>query len=119
MIKNSIRLSPKHGANPSILHCVCCGKDYGIAMLGKLKNDEEAPRDIQQGLCNDCKGVIDKGGVMFIEVRDGETGDNPYRTGRIIGVSKEFKERNEIQHPVNYMEHSLFEQLFGNANFSK
>lgn len=119
MTKNSIKLSPKHGVNPSILHCVCCGKDYGIAMLGKLKNDEEAPRDIQQGLCNDCKGVIDKGGVMFIEVKDGETGSNPYRTGRIIGVSKEFKERNKIQHPIGYMEHSLFEQLFGNANFSK
>lgn len=43
MAKDSIKLSPKHGVNPSILHCICCGKDYGIAMLGKLKGDKEAP----------------------------------------------------------------------------
>lgn len=119
MAKDSITLSPKHGMNPSILHCVCCGKDYGIAMLGRLKEDKEAPRDISQGLCNDCQGVIDQGGCMFIEVRDGEKGDNPYRTGRIIGVSKEFKERNKIEHSLNYMEYSLFNKLFGQATFSK
>lgn len=30
---------------------------------------------------------------MIIEVRDGESGNNPYRTGRIIGITKEAKER--------------------------
>lgn len=53
MAKDSIKLSPKHGVNPSILHCICCGKDYGIAMLGKLKGDKEAPKDLYQGLCKD------------------------------------------------------------------
>ena len=42
MTKNSITLSPKHGVNPSVLCCICCGKDYGVAMLGKLKGDKEA-----------------------------------------------------------------------------
>lgn len=119
MTKNSIKLSSKHGVNPSVLHCECCGEEYGVALLGKLKGDEEAPRDIFQGLCNSCKSVIDNGGILFIEVRDGEKGDNPYRTGRIVGVSKDFKEKNEIKHPVNYMEHTLFEQLFGHADLSK
>ena len=41
--EGSILLSPKHGANPSVARCICCGKDYGVALLGKLKNDEEAP----------------------------------------------------------------------------
>lgn len=113
MKKNSIIFSPKHGVNPSILHCICCGKVYGVAMLGRLKGDKEAPKDIYQGLCDDCHGVINKGGVMIIEVKDGETGDNPYRTGRIIGVSKDFKERNHIEHSIMYMEHSPFEELFG------
>lgn len=119
MTKNSIKLSPKHGVNPSVLHCICCGKDYGVAMLGKLKGDKEAPRDIYQGLCNQCQGVIDQGGCMFIEVADGEHGDNPYRTGRIVGVSKDFKERNGIKNPISYMEHTQFSQLFGKVNFSK
>lgn len=115
MTKESIKLSPKHGVNPSILHCECCGEEYGVALLGRLKGDEEAPRDIFQGLCNSCKSVIDNGGVMIIEVRDGEKGDNPYRTGRIVGVSKDFKEKNEIQDSINYMGHTLFEKLFGQA----
>lgn len=115
---SSIKVSPKHGVNPSILHCVCCGKEYGIAMLGKLKKDAEAPKDMYHGLCDRCQGVIDQGGCMFIEVKDGEKGDSPYRTGRIIGVSKDFKERNNIEHPIAYMEHTMFQKLFGHADFS-
>lgn len=119
MTKNSIKLSPKYGVNPSVLHCICCGKDYGVAMLGKLKGDKEAPRDIYQGLCNQCHGVIDQGGAMIIEVGDGETGNNPYRTGRIVGVSKDFKERNHLENSIMYMERSLFSKIFGGVNFSK
>ena len=119
MSKDSIILSPKHGVNPSVLHCICCGKDYGIAMLGKLKEDKEAPKDIYQGLCDKCQSVVDQGGCMFIEIADGEHGDNPYRTGRVVGVSKDFKERNEIKSPISYMEHTLFQKLFGTATFSK
>lgn len=119
MTKNSIKLSPKHGVNPSVLHCICCGKDYGVAMLGKLKGDKEAPRDIYQGLCNDCQGVVDQGGAMIIEVVDGEKSDNPCRTGRLIGVSKDFKERNHMESSIMYMERSLFSKVFGGVNFSK
>lgn len=119
MKDKGIKLSPKHGVNPSVLHCTCCGKDYGIALLGKLKGDKEAPRDIAQGLCDQCKGVIDQGGCMFIEVRDGEKGPNPYRTGRIIGVSKDFKERNHLENSIMYMERSLFSKIFGEVDFSK
>lgn len=119
MTKNSITLSPKHGVNPSVLHCICCGKDYGVAMLGKLKGDKEAPRDLYQGLCNDCEGVVKQGGAMIIEVGDGETGNNPYRTGRLVGVSKDFKERNHLENSIMYMKRSLFSKVFGGVNFSK
>lgn len=115
--EDNIELSPKYGANPSVCHCICCGKEYGVALLGKLKDDKEAPKDIYSGLCEDCRGVIDKGGVMFIEVKDGETGDNPYRTGRVVGVSKEFKERNHVEHSIMYMEESTFDSLFGAVEF--
>jgi hypothetical protein len=117
MKDDSILLSPKHGVNPSVLHCICCGKDYGIAMLGKLKGDEEAPRDMYQGLCKDCEGVVNQGGAMIIEVKDGEEGNNPYRTGRLVGITKECKERNHMTEPIMYMPHSIFEQFFGEVEF--
>lgn len=119
MTKNSITLSPKHGVNPSVLRCICCGKDYGVAMLGKLKGDKEAPREIYQGLCNDCEGVVKQGGAMIIEVVDGETGNNPCRTGRLVGVSKDFKERNHLENSIMYMSRSLFSKVFGEVNFNK
>lgn len=122
MSKDSITLSPKHGVNPSILHCMCCGKEYGIAMLGKLKGDAEAPRDIMDGFCDDCQKVIDQGGVMIVEVADGESeknSKNPYRTGRIVGCSKQFKDRTGITTPMVYMEQSMFNQIFGEVEFQQ
>ena len=115
---DSIKLSPKHGVNPSILRCICCGDSYGVAMLGKLKGDAEAPREIFQGLCKECQGVIDKGGAMIIEVKDGERGETPYRTGRIVGVAKDCKERNNLE-PIMYMEESMFSSAFSNVEFKK
>ena len=111
----SIKLSPKHGVNPSVTHCECCGKEIGIAMFGKLKGDEEAPRDVYMGLCDDCQKVVDADGLMIIEVRDGETGKNPYRTGRIVGITKDAKERmfKDVGSPICYMEQSMFNPLFG------
>lgn len=115
MSKDYITLSKKHGVNPSVTRCECCGKDYGVALLGMLKGDVEAPREIFTGFCDDCQKVIDQKGLLIIEVRDGETGNNPYRTGRITGITKEAKERmfKDIQSPICYMEESMFEPMFG------
>ena len=112
--KESIALSPKHGVNPSVTHCECCGKEIGIALFGKMKDDAEAPRDVAMGLCDDCKKVIDANGLIIIEVRDGESGNNPYRTGRIVGISKDAKERifKDIKSSICYMEQSMFSQMF-------
>lgn len=57
MSKNII-LSEKHGVNPSITVCPICGKEIGIALLGKLKGDEEAPRYIQRDICDECKAKV-------------------------------------------------------------
>jgi predicted hydrocarbon binding protein len=119
--KDSITLSPKHGVNPSITHCECCGKEIGIALFGRLKKDEEAPRDIAMGLCDDCQKVIDAKGLIIIEVRDGESSKNPYRTGRLIGITKDAKERmfKDINSPVCYMEQSMFNAIFGKVEFKQ
>ena len=120
MSKDSITLSPKHGVNPSILHCECCGKEYGIGLAGKLKGDAKAPKEVMYGFCDDCQKVIDQGGVMIVEVADGEgkkNPKNPYRTGRIVGCSKQYKERNKITTPMIYMEQSMFQAIFGKVEF--
>lgn len=49
-----IKLSEKHGVNPAITLCPVCGKETGIAMLGKLKNDSEAPKYVFGDICDDC-----------------------------------------------------------------
>lgn len=53
-----IKLSEKHGLNPSITLCPVCGKETGIAMLGKLKNDLEAPKYILSDICDDCVKAV-------------------------------------------------------------
>ena len=118
--ERSILLSPKHGVNPSILHCECCGKEYGIGLASRLKGDAEAPKDVMYGFCDDCQKVIDQGGVLIVEVADGEgekNPKNPYRTGRIVGCSKQYKERNKITTPMIYMEQSMFQAIFGEVEF--
>ena len=116
--RKNIILSKKYGLNPSITHCVCCGDEIGVALFGDSYKDKdgkkaEAPRDVYMGLCDRCQGVIDQGGVLIIEVKDGEEGKkDPYRTGRMVGCSKNFKERFDIQHNMVYMEKSLFSKLF-------
>ncbi len=116
MKDKGIILSKKHGVNASLLCCEVCGKDYSLALLGKLKGDAEAPKKMYNGLCDDCKKVIDAGGALVIEVRDGATINNPYRTGRIVGITKEGKERLELPNNICYMTESVFKTIFKNLN---
>lgn len=79
----SIRLSDKHGVNPSITQCYYCGGDSGIALLGRMKGDKKAPMKIgvvDMRPCNKCEDYM-KQGVILISVRNGEEGNDPYRTG--------------------------------------
>lgn len=123
---SGIRLSKKYGVNPSVETCHICGKEMGVVMFGASYKDEngkpaEAPHKICLGnICDDCKKVIEDGGVFFIEVRDGESGNNPYRTGRIIAV-KESAIKNVLKgyNKVNYVEHNVWEKLFPNVEYQK
>ena len=84
----SIRLSDKHGVNPSITQCYYCGEDSGIALLGRMKGDKKAPMKIgvvDMRPCNKCEDYM-KQGVILISVRNGEEGNDPYRTGGWVVV---------------------------------
>ena len=110
--KNSIKLSPKHGVNPSILHCFICGKETGLTLLGKLKGDKEAPKDITNPneLCDDCKKQINAGNKFILEVKDNTDEHNPERTGRLVCIKGEALP--SIKSPISYMVHSVFDELF-------
>ena len=120
-MSKGITISKQFGLNPSVTRCSCCGKEYGVALFGtgikdrKTGKTVEAPPYVFQGLCDDCQKVVDAGGVMIIEVSDGESGNNPYRTGRIVGCSKQFKERLNIESPIIYMEQTVFSKFFNEA----
>lgn len=114
-VKDSIELSPKYGVNPSVLHCFICGKETGLALLGKLKGDAEAPHNVSNPneICDDCRKQIDAGNKFFIEVKDNTDPSNPERTGRVVCVRGEALPT--VKSPINYIDKSAFDQLFSEA----
>lgn len=99
MKDDGILLSEKHGLNPTIPLCFWCGKEKNeVALLGKLKDDKEAPKNclLDYEPCNECKKQFDLG-IAIIEVVDYTVVDNMplitiqdgiklYPTGRYIVV---------------------------------
>lgn len=80
-----IRHSPNHGVNPAIPLCFFCGKEKNeIILCGRIgMGDVEAPQKAvwDQVPCDKCAELMKKG-VILIVVRDGESGNNPHRTGQ-------------------------------------
>ena len=108
----SITLSPKHGVNPSIIKCVVCGKDAGIALNGKLKGDVEAPRYVITGdLCDECKTKIDEGFAFIIECKSAKGFED--RTGRYVVIKKEALRGDTAD--VNLMLKDQFEKVFADV----
>lgn len=99
MSESYVNVDPKHGLNPTCIVCYVCGESHSIALVGseskKIFGTEEAPRESMDGsICESCTAILDQGGVFFIEVNDGETDQqNPNRTGRLWGITREGAER--------------------------
>lgn len=120
--EKGIKLSPKHGVNPSILRCFACGEEMGIALLGRInKEDDEAPKEIMDGsLCPNCQSAVNKGGLIIVETKEEKAETAQDRTGRMVIVSKEYKERllansDNKDGYFRFMQKDLFEKLFGKA----
>jgi hypothetical protein len=64
-MSNELKLSPKHGVNPTIPICLWCGKEKEeIALLGQInKKDSEAPRRVIMDYepCEQCKELFNMG----------------------------------------------------------
>ena len=101
----SVTLSKKHGLNPSITVCPICGKETGIALLGKLKEDKEAPRKIIGDLCDDCISKLGNDKIYILAIDD-----QGYGTKSII------IERSALNIPVKgymtLMKENEFDKVF-------
>lgn len=104
-MSKSIRLSEKHGVNPSITICPICGKETGIALLGKLKGDKEAPRKIIGDICDDCISKLGNDKIYILAIND-----QGYGTKAII------IERSALNIPVKgyiaFMKENEFNDVF-------
>lgn len=97
-MSKSIKLSPKHGLNPTIPVCFFCGNEKNeIALLGKIdREDSEAPRKLIMDFepCDECKKKFAEG-VLIIEVTQTPEyigmpiAENAYPTGRYVVVKPE------------------------------
>ena len=120
-----IKVSEKYGINPSVDTCFICGKETNVVLLGTSYKDEngkttEAPRKVCTGqLCDDCQKVIDEGGIFFIAIKGGESGNNPWRTGQIGALKEEAVQRMFPDFPykkINYIEETAYKQIFENKD---
>jgi hypothetical protein len=79
---STLRLSEKHGVNPALDLCYFCGEAKGVVMFGRMKGDAPAPHGVvlDKQPCDECAAHM-KAGVILIEVKEGEEGENPHRLG--------------------------------------
>lgn len=102
-MSGNIKLSPKHGVNPSLIICFWCGRDIGVALLGRIdREDSEAPHKVVLDYepCDTCKAERAQG-FTFIEVGPtnqvegmppighDDQGVPLYPTGRLVVITME------------------------------
>lgn len=120
----SIRLSNKHGLNPSINVCFFCGKDKELILNGRLKGDAKAPHRVVANYtpCPECEEKM-KLGVTVIEVTTRDTGALPIQrgawpTGRWCVISYEAAARlfKGINNTTVLLEDVLYNKLVEGGN---
>lgn len=113
MKKDEILLSKKYGVNPSLTVCFYCGEATGIALMGKLKGDVEAPRQCCMSVepCDKCKEKY-KDYCLVVEKDNNESSP----TGRWFAIKKEAVVEAYRNYPVVFMEPPLFNEFITRFN---
>ena len=133
-MKDSIRISEKHGVNPAMTQCFWCGElKNELVLFGRVKNDLKAPRVVMFNYspCDKCQEGFDQG-ITVIEASSEPTHKNQaviqegcYPTGRLVVIKEEAAERmfgelfegdmaeNVLRKRQCFMEPEVFEPLFG------
>ena len=101
-MSKGIKISPKHGLNPTIPVCFWCGKQKNeIALMGHMKGDIEAPKNMVLDYvpCEECQSYMAMG-VAILEASDhpNTEGQPPmqkgvYPTSRFVVVTTECADR--------------------------
>ena len=101
-MSKGIKISPKHGLNPTIPVCFWCGKQKNeIALMGRMKDDIEAPKNMVLNYvpCEECQNHMAMG-VAVLEASDhpNTEGQPPmqkgvYPTSRFVVVTTECADR--------------------------
>ena len=99
---SGIKISPKHGLNPTIPVCFWCGKQKNeIALMGRMTDDIEAPKNMVLDYvpCEECQSHMAMG-VAVLEASDhpNTEGQPPmqkgvYPTSRFVVVTTECADR--------------------------
>ena len=99
---SGIKISPKHGLNPTIPVCFWCGKQKNeIALMGRMTEDIEAPKNMVLDYvpCEECQSHMAMG-VAVLEASDhpNTEGQPPmqkgvYPTSRFVVVTTECADR--------------------------
>lgn len=117
---SSIRLSEKHGVNPSMDVCFYCGEVTGIALMGKIStkdnHDVEAPRYCCSSVtpCDKCKEKY-KDYVLMVEAKSSDP-KNPQPSGRWFALKKEVLNPAYRNSPVAFMLEQDFNQVLNDFN---
>lgn len=115
-MSNSIRLHKEYGVNPTIPKCFICGKDKNEVVLLGAAYKEQAPMHmcLDKSPCDECVGYT-KQGIIIISVRDGESGDNPYRTGGWVVIKEEaalrFIPENLLKKRILFLEDKVWNEV--------
>jgi len=91
--------------------CFLCGEDIGVVLDERLRNS--FPRRvgaIDMEPCDKCKKYMEDG-IIFISVRDGERGENPYRTGGWVVVKEEVIPEHMRKQRVYFIEDAVWNKL--------
>ena len=120
MSKDSILLSKKHGVNPSIQLCFYCNECKGILLMGKLKDDQEAPRECVTDIepCDKCKEKY-KDYTLIVEVSiEGIDPNRDFKpTGRWAAIKKEYiNEKVVKESPVALAVEDTFNTLINRGD---
>lgn len=108
-MSKEIKLSEKHGVNPSMDCCFYCGEPKSILLMGKLKDDTEAPRECCTSIepCDKCKEKY-KDYVLAVEK---ERDESAVPTGRWMAIRKEVIVEEMRNYPVVFMDIKTFNQI--------
>ncbi len=133
MARGDIRLSEKHGVNPSLGICFWCGEADTVVLLGKLPGDAQAPHKmiLDYEPCPKCADQFALGIGIFECNEHGVEGQAPitpkgqhpilYPTGRLVVLKPDAVERifddgvteQILRKRKAYIDTEAFDALFG------